>query len=95
MLERAACGPVSDEVIDHTTGHFPVPVIRELDGPYRERARDALSDPAAGRRGLFRPDAVERMLREPNATRATLGSHALWQLALLEMWLQKVEDLAR
>jgi asparagine synthase (glutamine-hydrolysing) len=37
---------------------------------------------------LFRPDAVERMLREPNAERTTLGSNALWQLALLEMWLQ-------
>ncbi len=30
------------------------------------------------------------MLREPNATRTTLGSNALWQLAPLEMWLQKM-----
>ena len=59
-----------------------------LDGPYRERVRDALSDPAAKRRGLFRSETVERMLREPNAIRTTLGSNALWQLALLEMWLQ-------
>jgi len=38
---------------------------------------------------------VDAMLRDPNATRTTLGSNALWQLALLEMWLQKVEDTAR
>jgi asparagine synthase (glutamine-hydrolysing) len=31
---------------------------------------------------------VERMLADPNAERTTLGSNALWQLALLEMWLQ-------
>jgi asparagine synthase (glutamine-hydrolysing) len=28
------------------------------------------------------------MLAAPNATRTTLGSNALWQLALIEMWLQ-------
>ncbi|MGR6965381.1 N-acetylglutaminylglutamine amidotransferase [Geodermatophilus sp. URMC 61] len=95
VLKRAARGLVPDAVIDRTKGYFPVPAIRQLDGPYRERVRDALCDPAARRRGLFRPDTVERMLREPNASRTTLGSNALWQLALLEMWLQKVEDLAR
>jgi asparagine synthase (glutamine-hydrolysing) len=92
VLKRASRGVVPDEVIDRTKGYFPVPAIRQLDGPYLQRVRDALTDPAAKRRGLFRPDTVERMLREPNATRTTLGSNALWQLALLEMWLQKVED---
>ncbi|MDQ1661203.1 MAG: hypothetical protein QOJ68_1183 [Blastococcus sp.] len=92
VLKRASRGVVPDEVIDRTKGYFPVPAIRQLDGPYLERVREALTDPAAKRRGLFRPDAVERMLRQPNATRTTLGSNALWQLALLEMWLQKVED---
>ena len=95
VLKQAARGLVPDAVIDRTKGYFPVPAIRQLDGPYRERVRDALSDPAAKRRGLFRSETVERMLREPNAIRTTLGSNALWQLALLEMWLQKVEDLAR
>jgi asparagine synthase (glutamine-hydrolysing) len=28
------------------------------------------------------------MLADPNTTRTTLGSNALWQLALLELWLQ-------
>ena len=39
--------------------------------------------------GLFSDDAVAGLLAEPNRTRTTLGSNALWQLALLEMWLQK------
>src|SRR3954470_10271953 len=95
VLKRAARGVVPDEVIDRTKGYFPVPAIRQLDGPYLERVREALTDPAAKRRALFRPDAVERMLREPNVARTTLGSNALWQLALLEMWLQKVDESAR
>jgi asparagine synthase (glutamine-hydrolysing) len=88
VLKRAGRGIVPDEVIDRTKGYFPVPAIRQLDGPYLDRVREALTDPAAKRRGLFQPDAVDRMLAEPNATRTTLGSNALWQLALLEMWLQ-------
>ena len=90
VLKRAARGIVPDEVIDRTKGYFPVPAIRQLEGPYLERVRDALSDPAAKRRGLFRPAAVEAMLADPNTTRTTLGSNALWQLALLEMWLQTI-----
>jgi asparagine synthase (glutamine-hydrolysing) len=50
--------------------------------------RDALTDPAARERGLFDPTTVDRLLASPNETRTTLGSNALWQLALLEIWLQ-------
>jgi asparagine synthase (glutamine-hydrolysing) len=89
VLKRASRGIVPDEVIDRTKGYFPVPAIRQLDGPYLERVREALTDPAAVRRGLFEGAAVERMLANPNATRTTLGSNALWQLAVLEMWLQE------
>ena len=88
VLKRASRGVVPDEVIDRTKGYFPVPAIRQLEGPYLDRVRDALTDPAARRRGLFRAEAVRRTARRPNTTRTTLGSNALWQLALLEMWLQ-------
>ena len=47
-----------------------------------------LTDTAARDRGLFNPALVDRLLADPNTTRTTLGSNALWQLALLEMWLQ-------
>jgi asparagine synthase (glutamine-hydrolysing) len=50
--------------------------------------RDALTDPAAIERGLFNPIEVGQLLAAPNQTRTNLGSNALWQLALLEMWLQ-------
>ncbi len=88
VLKRASRGVVPDEVIDRTKGYFPVPAIRQLEGPYLERVREALTDPAARRRNLFRTDTVQQMLADPNTTRTTLGSNALWQLALLEMWLQ-------
>ncbi len=89
VLKRASRGVVPDEVIDRTKGYFPVPAIRQLEGPYLERVRAALSDPAARERELFDDATVQRMLAAPNETRTTLGSNALWQLALLEMWLQE------
>ncbi|MCU1526873.1 MAG: asparagine synthetase, partial [Frondihabitans sp.] len=88
VLKRASRGIVPDAVIDRTKGYFPVPAIRQLEGPYLSRVRDALLDPAAAARGLFDSATVERLLTNPNETRTTLGSNALWQLALIEMWLQ-------
>ena len=89
VLKRASRGVVPDAVIDRTKGYFPVPAIRQLEGPYLERVRDALTDPRAKERGLFDESLVQALLADPNQVRTTLGSNALWQLALLEMWLQQ------
>ena len=47
VLKPAARGVLPDEVIDRTKGYFPVPAIRQLEGPYLERVRARLTDPAA------------------------------------------------
>jgi asparagine synthase (glutamine-hydrolysing) len=88
VLKAAARGVVPDEVIDRTKGYFPVPAIRHLSGPMLERVRAALHSPAARKRNLFRPEYLNMLLERPNEVRTTLGSNALWQLGLLEMWLQ-------
>ena len=89
VLKQAARGVVPDGVIDRTKGYFPVPGIRHLEGPMLDKVRDALTAPAARDRGLFRPDYVDSLLADPNTPRTTLGANQLWQLALLEMWLQQ------
>jgi asparagine synthase (glutamine-hydrolysing) len=88
VLKDAARGALPDEVIDRRKGYFPVPAIRHLEGPMLDRVRDALSAPAARARNLFRPEYVDALLKDPNTPRTTLGANQLWQLALLEMWLQ-------
>ena len=77
------------EVIDRTKGYFPVPAIIHLEGPYLDLVREALHAPAAKERGLFRPEAVDELLADPNGRRTTLGANELWQLGLLELWLQQ------
>jgi asparagine synthase (glutamine-hydrolysing) len=89
VLKLASRGVVPDAIIDRPKGYFPVPAIRHLSGPFLDRVRDAVTDPVAKDRGLFRPDWLQRMLADPNTQRTTLGSNALWQVALLEMWLQE------
>ncbi|MDF2967161.1 MAG: asnB [Nocardioidaceae bacterium] len=89
VLKQASRGVVPDEVIDRPKGYFPVPGVRHLGGGMLTRVRDALTSASARDRQLFRPEAVNQMLSYPNSTRTTLGSNALWQLGLLEMWLQQ------
>ena len=76
------------EVIDRPKGYFPVPGITHLEGKVLARVRDALHDPAARRRGMFRTDYVDALLADPNGELTPLRGNKLWQLGLLEMWLQ-------
>ena len=88
MLKDAARGVVPDAVIDRPKGYFPVPALSHLEGPVIEMVADALTSAAARDRGLFRRDVVESMLADPNEHRTNLDGSTLWQLALLELWLQ-------
>ncbi len=92
VLKDAARRLLPAEVIDRTKGYFPVPGIRHLHGEVLDLVRDSLTNNAARQRGLYQPKAVEVMLAAPNDQRTTLGSNALWQLAVLEMWLQAMES---
>ena len=76
------------EVIDRPKGYFPVPGISHLEGKLLQRVTDALQAPEAQRRSLFRRDYVDRLLADPNAHHTPLDGNKLWQLGLLEMWLQ-------
>ena len=48
----------------------------------------ALSSDAARERALFRPEYVSRLFDHPNAELTPLRGNKLWQLGLLELWLQ-------
>jgi asparagine synthase (glutamine-hydrolysing) len=79
---------VPDAVIDRPKGYFPVPALSDLSGPVLSLVREALDAPSARERGLFRREAVEAMLAAPAVHRTNLDRSSLWQLGLLELWLQ-------
>ncbi|MEV0156713.1 N-acetylglutaminylglutamine amidotransferase [Micromonospora sp. NPDC050686] len=76
------------QVIDRPKGYFPVPGLTHLEGKLLDRVRDALHAPEARRRDLFRTEYVDALLADPNAELTPLNGNKLWQLGLLEMWLQ-------
>jgi asparagine synthase (glutamine-hydrolysing) len=91
LLKEAARRVIPPEVIDRPKGYFPVPALKYLRGPYLDLVRDALTAPAARDRGLFRPEEVGRLLDKAAAGEeelTPLRGNKLWQLGLLELWLQ-------
>ncbi len=79
------------EVVDREKGYFPVPALKYIQGPYLEMVRDTLHSKAARERGIFREDYVETLLADPAGHITPLRGSELWQVALLEMWLQTHE----
>jgi asparagine synthase (glutamine-hydrolysing) len=88
VLKEAARKVVPADVIDRPKGYFPVPALTYLEGSTLDYVRDALTNGAARDRGLFREDYVADLLSDPNAELTPLRGNKLWQLGLLELWLQ-------
>lgn len=88
VLKEAARKVIPAAVIDRPKGYFPVPALKYLRGPYLELVRGAVSGRRLRERGWFRPGAVEALLEEPDRHLTPLRGSKLWQIALLELWLQ-------
>jgi len=88
VLKDAARLVVPSEVIDRKKGYFPVPQLKYISGPYLEMVRDALTSQKARERGLFRKDYLEQLFANPADHITPLRGSELWQVALLELWLQ-------
>ncbi|MCW5615268.1 MAG: N-acetylglutaminylglutamine amidotransferase [Rhodocyclaceae bacterium] len=88
ILKEAARVVIPSAVIDRPKGYFPVPALKYLKGGVLDNVRDALSSRAARERGLFRQGYVDRLLADPMAHLTPLRGSKLWQLGLLELWLQ-------
>jgi asparagine synthase (glutamine-hydrolysing) len=88
VLKEAARAVVPAEVIDRPKGYFPVPALKHLRGRVLAMVNDALHSRVARERGLFRTSYLRPLLAEPSAHITPLRGSKLWQLGLLELWLQ-------
>jgi len=88
ILKEAARKLVPDAVIDRPKGYFPVPALKYLRGPFLAFVRDVLNEPAARRRNIFRRDYIDNLLSNPETMLTPKGNSKLWQVTLLEFWLQ-------
>jgi asparagine synthase (glutamine-hydrolysing) len=88
ILKDVARRIIPSEVIDRPKGYFPVPALKYIDGPYLDLVRDALSSAPARERGLFSGDYLEMLFQDPVGHITPLRGSELWQVGLLELWLQ-------
>jgi asparagine synthase (glutamine-hydrolysing) len=87
VLKQLARTVLPHEVIDRKKGYFPVPPLVHLDERVVTVLRDALTAPEAKARGLFRAEHVDHLLEHPREL-TTLRYNKLWELGILELWLQ-------
>jgi asparagine synthase (glutamine-hydrolysing) len=77
------------EVVDRPKGYFPVPALKYIQGPTLDLMREVLTPARVRDRGILNPKMVENLLEEPHAHITRTGVAKLWQLGLLEYWLQQ------
>jgi len=79
------------EVLQQKKAGFGAPVDYWLGTAMRDMVDDLLSEPRLRGRGLFRPDAVQRLVREQRTGRED-WSFQIWQFLTLELWMQRFID---
>lgn len=79
---------IPNQVIDRPKGYFPVPALKYIEGPYLAFVRDYLDSAKARQRELFQRPYLEKLMAAPRDHITPLRGSKLWQVAMLEMWLQ-------
>jgi asparagine synthase (glutamine-hydrolysing) len=88
VLKEAAREVIPAEVIDRPKGYFPVPELTYIRGRVYDYVQDTLNSSSALNRGIFNRDYVDMLLQAPEKHITPLNGSKLWQVALLETWLQ-------
>lgn len=89
VLKEVGRRIIPSEVIDRPKGYFPVPALKYLEGEYLERVKELLGSSSAKQRGLFNKDYVNMLLDSPKDHITPLRGSKLWQIGLIEYWLQE------
>lgn len=88
ILRRAMGDAVGREVLRQPKAGFGAPVDVWLRGELAEMLGDLLSPDRVRRRGFFKPEAVQDLLRRHEEGREDL-SYQLWQLLAFEAWAER------
>jgi asparagine synthase (glutamine-hydrolysing) len=89
VLKEAARSVIPHQVIDRPKGYFPVPALKYIQGEYLDFVRGILDSDRARQRPLFQRRYVDELLADPGTHITPLRGSKLWQVTLLEYWLQQ------
>ena len=88
LLKELGYRHLPREVIDRPKGYFPVPELKYLSGPFKTLAQEILGSRQARGRGLFQKKKIDTYLENSESQLTPLGGSKLWQVTVLEWWLQ-------
>ena len=88
LLRRAVAPLLPKRILYGRKRGFSIPAAAWLRGELLPFARDVLSSDAIRRQGLFRPEAVERLMTEHVSGKAD-HSRQIWCLMTLGLWLER------
>src|SRR5947207_11835200 len=91
ILKRALEGVLAKDVVWRKKAGFGAPIRSWLRGALRPLVNDLLSEETIRRRGLFRPEAVRRII-DANLSGPEDCNHQGFKLLNLESWLLAVND---
>ena len=89
VLKAVGRRVIPSEVIDRPKGYFPVPALKYPRGEVLEMMRETVLGQRARERGLFQQAYVDELLSAPDQHITPLRGSKLWQITLLELWLQE------
>ena len=91
VLKRAFADLLPPPIKARPKMGFGVPISRWFRDELKSELREVLLDPVCLARGLFRPEAIEKLVAE-HAEGKREHSQRLWALLMLELWFRKHLD---
>ncbi|STX28501.1 asparagine synthase [Legionella beliardensis] len=88
ILKKIGQQLLPHQVVNRPKGYFPVPALKHLKGHTLELMQDILSCANIKQRGLFQWDMIQDLFKNSEKNITPLGVSKLWQIGLLEYWLQ-------
>ena len=89
ILKEAARDIIPSKVIDRPKGYFPVPALKYIRGEYFDFVKNIVESPACKNRKITQDFYINSLLASPDTHITPLRGSKLWQVALLEFWLQE------
>jgi asparagine synthase (glutamine-hydrolysing) len=88
IFKRAFGKLLPQEILQKKKHGFGLPMARWLrtHAGFRKMARSLLLDPQSLQRGIFRPNALEEILRKHDAEESDFYGTFIWNVMMLELW---------
>ena len=91
VLKRAFADLLPPSIKTRSKMGFGVPISRWFRDELKNELREVLLDPVCLDRGLFRPEAIEKLVAEHIEGKRE-HSQRLWALLMLELWFRRHFD---